>query len=203
MIQIYDITNTIFTSKTYILSKIGCYKAWLVDIGDIDPVLEYLGENKLVVSGVFITHSHFDHIYGLPELVNHFPECKVYVTEYAKEGLASEKMNMSKYHEVPLSYEGDNVVVVHEGEYLELFEKEPYLQFYETPGHNPGCLTMVIGGLIFTGDAYIPGIGVNTIPPKSNKEQAKESLERILKLAEGKTVLSGHDTTNLDRKESF
>ena len=51
---------------------------------------------------------------------------------------------------------------------------------------------MVMGDVIFTGDAYIPGVGVNTIPPKSNKKQAKESLERILKLAEGKTILSGH-----------
>lgn len=192
MIQIYDITNTIFTSKTYILSKEGCNRAWLVDIGDVEPVIEYLAERKLTVAGVFITHSHFDHIYGIVSLIETFLDCKVYVTEYAKVGLASEKLNMSKYHETPLSYKGDNVIVVHESEQMELFEGEPFIEFYETPGHNPGCLTMVMGDVIFTGDAYIPGVGVNTIPPKSNKKQAKESLERILKLAEGKTILSGH-----------
>ena len=194
MIEIHDITNTIFTSKTYILSKEGCDKAWLVDIGDIEPVINYLKDNKLFVAGVFVTHAHFDHIYGIVSLIESFPDCKVYVTEYAKEGLASEKLNMSKYHEAPLSYKGDNVIVVHEGDRMELFEGESDMEFYETPGHNPGCLTMVMGDIIFIGDSYIPGIGVNTIPPKSNKEQAKESLERILKLAEGKTVLSGHDT---------
>lgn len=192
MINIHDITNTIFTSKTYILSKEGEDKAWLVDIGDVEPVLEYLNEKKLTVEGVFFTHAHFDHIYGIVSLMEAFPDCKVYVTEYAKEGLASEKLNMSKYHEAPLSYKGDNVIVMHEGDRMKLFEGEPEMEFYETPGHNPGCLTMVIGDIIFTGDAYIPGIGVNTIPPKSNKEQAKESLERILKLAKGKKILSGH-----------
>lgn len=39
MIEILDITNAIFTFKTYILSKHGEDNAWLADIGDIEPVL--------------------------------------------------------------------------------------------------------------------------------------------------------------------
>lgn len=192
MIEIHDITNTIFTSKTYILSKDGFDKAWLVDIGDVEPVLEYLETKQLDVVGILLTHAHFDHIYGLESLVEHFPQCEVYVTESAKQALASDKLNMSRYHGDRISYDKDNVVVVHEGESMTLFEGEPKMVFYETPGHNPGCLTMVMGNIIFTGDAYIPGVGVNTRLPRANKEQAKESLERISKLAEGKKVLSGH-----------
>lgn len=196
MIEIHDITNSIFTSKTYILSKEGKDKAWLVDIGDIDPVLSYLKERSLVVEGIFLTHAHFDHIYGLEELAEHFPESKVYCTEYAKEALAFDKLNLSKYHGTPIRYSGDNVEMVHDGEKMVLFEDEPQMEFFETPGHNPGCLTMMVGDVVFTGDAYIPGIGVNTIPPKADKELAKVSLERILKLAEGKTILSGHQINN-------
>lgn len=192
MIQIHDITNSIFTSKTYILYKEGEDKAWLVDIGDVEPVLEYLAERKLSAIGVFITHAHFDHIYGINTLIESFPACNVYATGYAKEGLTSEKLNMSKYHETPMSYKGDNIIEVHEGDRYTLFEDEPQMELYETPGHNPGCLTMVLGDVVFTGDAYIPGIGVNTKLPKSDKEQAKQSLERILKMAKGKIVLSGH-----------
>lgn len=192
MLQIKEIVNSIFTSKTYMLYKEGCEKVWLVDIGDIEPVVEFLDEKGLTVEGVFLTHAHFDHFYGLPELVRRCPQCKVYVTEYAKEGLASDKLNMSRYHETPVTYEGDNVIVVHEGEELTLFEDEPQMQFYETPGHNPGCLTMVLGDMIFTGDAYIPGVGTNTQLPHANKELARQSMERILELAEGKTILSGH-----------
>ena len=165
-----------------------------MDIGDVEPVLEYLKTKQLDVVGILLTHAHFDHIYGLESLVEHFPQCKVYVTEYAKQALASDKLNMSRYHGDRINYNKDNVVVVDEGESMTLFEDEPQMEFYETPGHNPGCLTMVMGDTIFTGDAYIPGVGANTRLPRANKEQAKESLERILKLAEGKTVLSGHDT---------
>ena len=192
MIEIHDITNSIFSSKTYILSKKGEDKAWLVDIGDIEPVISYLDERLLYVEGVFLTHAHFDHIYGIESLIKLFPECKVYCTEYAKEALASDKLNLSKYNGTPIKYSGDNVVNVHDGEKFFLFEDEPQMEFFKTPGHNPGCLTMVLGDVVFTGDAYIPGIGVNTIPPKADKELAKVSLERILKLAEGKTVLFGH-----------
>ena len=192
MICIHEIVNSIFTSKTYIIYEDGEQAAWLVDIGDIEPVLAFLREQHLTVSGLFITHGHFDHIYGLQSLVDHYPECKVYTTEYGKEALASDKLNMSRYHETPFKYEGDNVIEVHEGEEMILFDNEPALQFYETPGHNPGCLTMIMGNLIFTGDAYIPGVGANTQVPRSNREQAKQSMERILKLAEGKNILSGH-----------
>lgn len=192
MLQIKEFVNSIFTSKTYILYKEGCEKVWLVDIGDIEPVVSILEEKGLSVAGMFLTHAHFDHIYGLPELVKRYPQCKVYVTEYAKEGLASDKLNMSRYHDTLITYKGENIVVVHEGEVMTLFEGEPVMRFYETPGHNPGCLTMVIGDIIFTGDAYIPGVGANTQLPHSNKEEAQLSMERILKLAEGKTVLSGH-----------
>lgn len=192
MIDIHDITNSIFTSKTYILSKLGEDKAWLVDIGDVEPVLSYLEERHLHVEGVFLTHAHFDHIYGILSLLERFPKCKVYVNAYAKEALASEKLNMSKYHESPVAYSGSNVIVRKEGDEMRLFDGEPAMRFCETPGHNPGCLTMVMGDFIFTGDAYIPGVGVNTIPPHSNKEQAKESLERIMLMSAGKKILSGH-----------
>lgn len=63
------------------------------------------------------------------------------------------------------------------------------MRFYELIGHTPGCLTMVMGNMIFTGDAYILGVGANTQLPHANKEQAKLSMESILKLSIGKTYI--------------
>lgn len=197
MLQIKEIVNSIFTSKTFILFHNGDGKSWLVDIGDIEPTITYCEDNQLSVVGVFLKHAHFDHIYGLLSLLQRFPACKVYTNEYGKKALASEKLNMSKYHETPITYEGENVVVLHEGEGIRLFENEPLMQIFETPGHNPSCLTMIIGNLIFTGDAYTPGIGVNSHLPYANKELAKTSLERITKLSEGKSIFF-LDIINMD-----
>lgn len=164
----------------------------MVDIGDVEPVFAYLREKKLTVEGLFLTHAHFDHIYGLEALVEEYPECRVYCVEYAKEALASDKLNMSRYHGDRINYQKDNVVVVHEGEQMTLYEDEPQMVFYETPGHNPGCLTMVMGDMIFTGDAYIPGVGANTKLPKADKGLAIVSLGKIKRLATGRMVFPGH-----------
>lgn len=192
MLQIKEIVNAVFSSQTYIIFKEGNDKAWLVDIGDIEPVISLCEKRELSIEGVFLTHAHFDHIYGLPALLQHFPACIVYTNEFGKKALASEKLNMSKYHETPIAYEGENVVAIKEGEEFVLFENEPLMRLYETPGHNPSCITMVLGDYVFTGDAYIPGLGVNTQLPHANKEQSKSSLERIVRLADGKTIFCGH-----------
>lgn len=192
MIQIKEFVNRIFFSKTYILYREGERQAWLVDIGDVIPVVSFLKEKGMMVKGVFLTHAHFDHIYGLPALVDHYPDCKVYVTEYAKIALASDKLNLSRYHECPIKYERNNVEVVHEWEKMKLYEGESDIQFYDTPGHDPGCLTLVLGDYIFTGDAYIPGVKVVTNLPKGDKALAEFSLKRIIRLAEGRIVLPGH-----------
>lgn len=147
----------------------------------------------MTVAGVFLTHGHFDHIYGLPTLMQREPGAMIYATAYSLETIASEKLNLSKYNGTPMSYQCDNVIVVREGDKMELFRGEVPMAFYETPGHNPGCMTMVFKDMIFTGDAYIPGIGVNTHVPKADKELAKQSLERILNYAKGRIVLPGHE----------
>lgn len=92
--------------------------------GDVEPVVTFLEEKGLTVEGVFLTYAHFDYIYGLLELVKRYPQCKVYVTEYAKEGMAFDKLNILICHDPPNTNEGDNEVVVHEGDSLRLFAGE-------------------------------------------------------------------------------
>ena len=74
MLSIVFITNRVFNSRTYILTKEDCEKVWLVDCGDTDRVLEMIGEKS--VEGVLLTHAHTDHIYGLEALMKRFPEVK-------------------------------------------------------------------------------------------------------------------------------
>ena len=38
---------------------------------------------------------------------------------------------MSRYHVTPVIYESENVVVVHEGDEISLFEQEQSMHFYE------------------------------------------------------------------------
>ena len=192
-LRIEYLTNSIFSSRTYWFAEKDRNRFWLVDCGDLDLVIRHLPENAKII-GVLLTHVHFDHIYGLNQLIGKFPGCKVYTNNFGQKSLTDPKRNFSRYHtdveDFVFSYP-ENVVVVGEGEKIELFEGI-YADVYHTPGHDESCLCYEIGEDIFTGDAYIPGVGANTQLPHANKEQAQQSMERILKLAEWKIILPGH-----------
>ena len=170
---------------------------WLVDCGDVPPIVDMLsslGDDTSMIKGVLLTHVHYDHIYGLPRLKEKFPSLQVYTNEYGKKALTDIQLNYSKYHNDPIVYESENVVTCDEGSVIELFDGVQ-AKVCHTPGHNPSCLTYEVGDYLFTGDAYIPGVKVVTTFKGGNKVEAAESVERILRLAEGKTVCAGHEVT--------
>lgn len=184
------ITNSVFNSRTYILSQNCSEEVWLVDCGDFDRVMERIGDKRIV--GLLLTHAHFDHIYGIPLLLEKFPDCLICANEYALKALSDIKLNMSKYHGQPICVMPDNFYSCHDGSHFGIFEDCEVL-VYETPGHNPGCSTFEIDKHVFTGDAYIPGKDVVTVLPGSDKEKANESLRRIRKIADGKVICAGHE----------
>ena len=184
------IVNTIFTSRTYILEEDACPAVWLVDCGDFDKVPDRIGDKA--IAGVLLTHAHFDHIYGLPELLSLFPQCLIVTNETGLAALGSDKANMSRYNGTPLRVTPTNVVLVHDGDSVPLFDGI-MARVYETPGHNPSCLTFEVGDKLFTGDAYIPGEKVITVLPGGNKSIAAASMARIFELGHGKVILPGHE----------
>ncbi len=192
--EVVHIVNSVYASRTYILIQDGCSSVWLVDCGDVPPVIDYLkslGADLFFIKGVLLTHAHYDHMYGLPKLTALFPSLRVYTNEEGKAMLASERKNISRYHEDPINYISDNVVICEDGEEIELFDGVKALAHY-TPGHNPSCITFEVGDYLFTGASYIPGIKVVTNLPGGNKAFAAESLEIIMRLADGKNLCPGH-----------
>lgn len=194
MLQVSYIVNSVYASRTYILSGDGGREFWIVDCGDVPPLVDLissLGGGSFKIKGVLLTHAHYDHMYGLPRLTEMFPSLRVFTNEVGKKALANERLNFSKYHEDPINYETDNVVICEDSDEIELLDGIKAVVHY-TPGHNPACLTYEVGDYLFTGDSYIPGIKVVTNLPGGNKSIAAESLEKILRLAEGKEVCPGH-----------
>ena len=180
--------NSILNSNTYILSdKENC---WLIDIGDTAKIFDFVS-NKMNLKGVFLTHSHFDHIYGINELHERFPLCNIYTSDYGKIALKDSKKNLSFYNGYPVDYLNDNVIVLNDEDRINIFDNI-YLNVLATPGHCPSCLTYYTDNYIFTGDSYIPGIKVVTNLPKGNKIQSQESVEKIKKLTETRDIYPGH-----------
>ena len=83
------------------------------------------------------------------------------------------------------------VEVLEEGDEVLLFPNVVLKAIY-TSGHDWSCLSYYTDEVIFTGDSYIPNIKVITSFPKSDRDEAKVSLNRILDLAKTRDVYPGH-----------
>lgn len=191
LLSVDFITNSIFNSRTYFLSQEECDVVWLVDCGDTDRALKRIGEKK--VQGVLLTHTHSDHIYGLELLIERFPDVEVYTNAYGEKALKSPKLNLSHYHsEYPnIAIENhQNMRILKGGDTVKVLGLE--CSVYETPGHDPSCLTYLVGDNLFTGDAYIPGLKVFTGFPHSNRVQAQQSVERIMAFPKNCRIMPGH-----------
>jgi len=184
-----QVVNRIFNSCTYVLSCGG--DTWLVDCGDVDRILPHIKGN---VRGVLLTHSHFDHIYGLNHLLALFPGLDILTNESGREGLLSDKLNFSRYHEEPFVLDApENIKIVNDGAIVSLFEGVSASAVY-TPGHSPSCVTWMVNDMIFTGDSYIPGIKTVVSFPHSDKELAASSEAMIKRLARQCHIYPGHET---------
>ena len=178
-----------YTSNTYLIRQEHEKAGWLVDAGQVDEVLEI---EEMDIRGVFLTHAHYDHIYGLNKLIERFPDLAIYVSGHTRESLGRPRLNLSFYHEMPIEVKGGRITVVEEGDRLPLFG-DRHVEILETPGHNLGCLTFILGDVLFTGDSYIPGIPVVTKLKGGDKEANAHSLKRIKTLlSKGMYAYPGH-----------
>lgn len=198
--QITSISNSIMNSITYILYSEDVDYCVLIDCGyseNLLPTIEKLGKT---VKSVFLTHVHYDHIYGLNALLEKYPDTLVYTNKEGQDALVDPKKNFSKYHPelVPFVFKYMANVRLLEGDgETELFVYDR-LKYIYTPGHDESCFSYITEGKIFTGDAYIPGIKTVVTFPRSNRGKAVESLVRLRALEnDGLSVYPGHDISSI------
>jgi len=186
-VEVRQVVNTVFNSCSYVLTQDNA--SWIVDCGDVDVLLPLIDGQ---LRGVMITHSHFDHIYGLNDLMAHFPHIPVLTNAAGREGLLSDKLNFSRYHETPFTLASpQDIMLVEDGQCVELFDGVSAQAIY-TPGHSNCCVTWKVGDALFTGDSYIPGVRTVTNFPHSDRQLAAVSRELILRLAQHCRVYPGH-----------
>lgn len=164
--------------------------AILVDIGEYGECKAFL--SPFSVEALLLTHAHYDHIYHINELLQDHPGCRVFASQYTIDALANPKLNLSFYHEDPVSYRGNAVKPVEGGCAVALIENTP-IEIIATPGHTTGCLTYQIGPYLFTGDAFIPGYKVVTKLKGGDRTVSAKSVALIKsKLSEGVVLCPGH-----------
>ena len=77
--QVKRLVNSFYTSNTYWIP--GAEGVWLVDCGDYASQVKPLLDGRKVL-GVLLTHTHSDHIYGLVDLLEDFPDARIFTNDF-------------------------------------------------------------------------------------------------------------------------
>jgi len=142
---------------------------------EINPVIEYIESNNLILDKVLITHTHHDHIYYLGDFINLYPLMKVYASVNAR---LPKSVDFKKI-------EHNDVVMVGKHFILSLF----------TPGHyiDSICYWVKSQNIIFTGDTMFVGRTGRTISSGSNlKDLYYSTYDILLKLPSDTVIFPGH-----------
>jgi len=193
--RVFRRANLILASNTYILSCKNRVGVYVVDPGDSLPILNWLHSHKKRLLGIFLTHAHFDHMYGLNDLLTVFPYSYLYVSLKMVDGLFSVKLNTSLYHENPYTLKkchSKNIRILNEKNWPLLWGYTD-LFILKTPGHTNDSISLKIDNYLFTGDALIPGIKVYHRNKMGNFADVTSSLANIYNTFEDNTILlPGH-----------
>lgn len=151
-------------------------QAVVVDPGwDADKILIQAANVGATITGVWLTHTHFDHIQEVDRIAQ-AAGVPVWV------------------HPIERPMLGDVTAVirdVNEGDVLRVGNETA--QVIHTPGHSPGAVCYQIGDGIITGDTLFVGAIGRTDLPGSDPRAMGKSLKRLAQLPEDLVVYSGHD----------
>lgn len=180
------IRNKLLQSASYILGE------YIVDCGDCEAIISAIGDKDL--KGIFLTHCHHDHVYGLDKLLDFYPQAKVYCTQKTYQGLKDPLINLSYINpEYPFSFSHDNnVVLLNEGKFC--IDSIMNVDVILSAGHSGDSVSYIIEDSIFTGDAHIPFAKVFAKWPTSCANLAEKSERKLLEIIRHKhiEVYPGH-----------
>ena len=140
---------------------------------EINPIIEYINKNNLILDKILITHSHHDHIRYLSDFTDYYNLLKVYISH----------QTAKKFNFIPITHNQ----IINIGTEM--------LTCLETPGHyyDSICFWNSKNKSIFTGDTMFIGRTGRTISPRSSiKNLYKSVYEILLKLPFETMIYPGH-----------
>lgn len=152
---------------------------------DLVPWQTRLRELGSRLTGVALTHTHWDHVKGVPNIVEQYPDLPIYLHK-----LDARRMERS----APSILE--RFKFVDQGDLIRVGAQK--IEVLHTPGHSAGECSYFIAGstnappALFTGDTVFIGDVGRTDLETGSTEQLFETLQQLKKLPPETTIYPGH-----------
>jgi len=159
----------------YLVGSLETKEAIVVDPAwDVPSILKAAKEDGMKIVGAFVTHTHFDHVNGVEELIE-ATDAQVFVHKEEAHAIPIAKSNLRPIDggdAIPIgSFHGS---VLH------------------TPGHTPGSACLTIADRLISGDTlFIGGCGRCDLPG-GDPEALYRSLVRLRQMDDRTILYPGH-----------
>lgn len=189
MITIGKFVTGPIETNTYVIANTANEAIVFDPSAGCGEVIEYLKSGSLVPKAIIITHGHFDHIIGIPEIESVYPDISVFIHPSEKKFLVNADYNGSYMLGEKFVYTGQISDLI-EGE-MEIGKFS--LKIYLVPGHSPGGCAIYIDKYLFCGDIlFANSIGRSDLPGGDGELLVKGIVEKLLVLPEDTIVCPGH-----------
>lgn len=171
--------------------------ALVLDPGqDSELLLAFLSGRNLRLRAILLTHGHFDHVNGIPGILEKNPDVPVYAhpSDWVMFG---HPMNRN-----PPDYPGVGTPAnLHD--IRDIVKDFPAFGFevLETPGHTPGSVCVKTGTLLLSGDTLFAGSCGRTDFPGGSMADMRRSLASLAKLPPETEVVPGHGPSTTIARE--
>lgn len=205
MLSIQTFINSPIPSNCYVLfDKVISNDCIIVDPGGKNEanLLTFIDKEVLRPQYIILTHEHFDHCWGVNDLVEKY-NIPVVCSELCSECIKSEKRNCSVFYEDNAQFIIDQKTVSIESLGFEMPFARTTIKFYSTPGHTDASVSFIVDKFLFTGDTLLKDTKTVTKLPTGSLAKLKESLQIYSQLqGHNLMVLPGHgDSFLLDGYE--
>ena len=183
--------------NTYVVYAQGADSCVVIDPADDAPIKKYAETYGLKIAAVLLTHCHFDHILGVPGLVQ--DGAKLYIGENDAAGLNDRSVSLC-FMELP---EMKPDALLKDGDIIT--EAGLTIKVIATPGHTAGgvCYVLEETSVIFSGDTLFRfSIGRTDFPGGDYATLISSIKNKLFALEGDYAVNPGHDiSTTLDEEK--